>query len=389
MGLNNVADPMRGTGTGTEAALTWEWQSIADNVDGTDSSGLALREGYSEFIAASSITGSFSTFDYSRCYIIDASTLKRVNADGSTTTLYGPLAGAAYWGELNDIVYLSCGVDKLEIRADNTVRRWGVPVPGQPIVNATTGGLFDGVVQIALTYSDETQREGGASPAVAVTVGENGGVTISGIPQVAGYTAHLYMTEPDGSVFYHAGTIPASHTAVTLTSLPLGPELTTQFLDEVPPEVTYVAGFGSSLYAAEYIPEIDQTVVWFSEPLGYYLFNLNSNYFVVPGEVTQLHNAKAGLIVTTQNRVFFYGERLDQLAEYGAVPGQHADLGPDGKVYFWTKRGLCRAVPFENMTESRVYVAPGVHAGGGVIEKSGYRKYVAVLHQGGSPFNRR
>lgn len=390
MGLNNVADPMRGTGTGTDAALTWEWQSVADNVNGTDDGGLSLREGYALSAAGASITASFSTFDYARLYIIDAGSLKRVNTDGSTATLYGVLSGTAFWSELNDIVYLSCGADKLEIHADGSVLRWGVPTPTEPSATPTTGSLFAGVVQIALTYTDVTRREGGASPAVSVTVAAGGGVTVSNIPQLAGYTAHLYMTEPDGSVFYHIGAVPSSHTALTITSLPLGPELTTQFLDEVPPAATYLAALGANLYAAEYIPELDQTVVWFSEALGYHLFNLNSNYFVVSGEVTQMHGSPAGLVVATHNRVFFYSDdKLQQVAEYGAVPGRHADIGSDGRVYLWTKRGLCRTAPFENLTDTRISVAPGMYAGGGIVEKSGYRKYIAVLHQGGSPFNRR
>ena len=139
---------------------------------------------------------------------------------------------------------------------------------------------------------------------------------------------------------------------------------------------------------AEYIPEIDQTVVWFSAEFSYHLFNLNSDYIVVPGEVTQMHGAAVGLIITTQTRIFAYNDdKLTQLAEYGAVPGQHADVAADGKIYFWSKRGLCRALPFENVTESAVSVAPGVLAGGGIINSNGYVKYVAVLNQGGSAFN--
>lgn len=388
-GLNNVADPMRGTRPGTEDPLTWEWQSVADNVDGTDNDRLTRREGYQQFIPATGISGSYSTFDYSRCYIIDSGTLKQVNHDGTTRTLYGTLSGVPFWSEVNDVIYLSCEADKLQVHADGSIRRWGVPTPIQPTVDAVSGSLYAGTVQVAFTYTDEFGREGGASPSAAVTVGENGGVAISGIPATAGYRTNVYATESDGTVFYFAGSF-SGQTAYTLTHMPHGPELTTQFLDEVPENAKYVAALGANLYASEYVPELDQTVVWSSEALGYHLFNLNSNYFLIPGEVTQMYGAKTGLLVTTHNRTFVYNnDKLDQVAEYGAVPGQHADLGADEKIYFWTKRGLCRVMPFENLTETRVSVAPGVYAGGGIVERGGYKKYVAVIHQGGDAFNRR
>lgn len=388
-GLNTVADPMRGTAPGTKNHESWEWQSIADNVDCTDSEGIQLREGYTAFVTGSGVTGSYSTFDYSRLYIIESGTLKRVNHDGTTLTLQTALSGDAFWSEVNDVVYLSCGTSKLEIHADGRVSKWGVPTPAQPSVSAANGSLFAGVVQVALTYSDEYGREGGASNSVIAIVVENGGVTVSNIPQLTGYTVNLYCTEPGGAVFYRCAGL-TSQTSFTVTHPPTGSELTTQFLDEVPADAKYVALFGASLYAAEYIPEIDQTVIWISEGLGYHLFNLNSNYFIIPGEVTQMYGAEVELAITTQNRAFVYSEdKLRQVAEYGAVPGQHAELGADGKIYFWTKRGLCRVSPFENLTESRVSVAPGFYAGGGIIERGGVKKYVAIIHSGGTAFNMR
>jgi hypothetical protein len=386
LGLNNVADPMRGAAEGT-----WGWQSVADNVNGTDSGGMERREGIAPaaLVAGSSITGSYSTFDFSRLYIIDSGTLKRVYPDGTTTTLYGMLSGAAYWSEQNDVVYLSCGSAKIQIGQDNSVASWGVSVPDQPNISAATGSLFAGFAQAVLTYTDATGREGGACPAVGIQVTQ-GGFTLTNIPQIAGYTPQLYCTEPDGNVFMHVTSLPSPITAYTVATRTTGRELTTQFLDVPPEGGSYIAFAGAQALLAEYIPEIDQTVVWTSEEMGYHLFNLNSNYFVVPGEVTQMYGKDATAVITTQTRVFAYSDSsLKQIAEYGAVPGQHADMGSDDKIYFWTKRGLCRAVPFENLTESHFSAAPGVYAGGGVINQHGYSRYVAVLHRGGDAFNQR
>jgi len=244
LGLNNVADPMRGTAPGTREHQSWEWTSIANNVDCTDSHGIELRSGYLSALAGSGITASYSSIDYSKLYIIDAGALKRVNADMTTTTLYGTLTGTAYWAGQNDIVYLSCGTDKLRIKSDNTVSRWGVLVPAEPTVNAVSGSLAAGFYQVALTYTDAHGREGGACPAVGVQV-TDGGVTISNIPQLSGYTTNVYMTDMDGTVFYLAArtTLPA----LTLTHPPeAGVELTTQFMDEPPEDGSYIAFLGAN-----------------------------------------------------------------------------------------------------------------------------------------------
>lgn len=388
-GLNNVADPMRGTDPGTKTALTWEWLQEADNVDVTDSNGLARREGYSAFLAATSITGSYSTFDFTRLYLVDNGALKRVYPDGGVATLRTGLSGTPYWGEINDTVYLSCGSDKLQIERDNSVIGWGVPNPVQPALNAVSGSLPAGLYQAVLTYTDSSGREGGACAAVELSCAGGAGIEVSNVPQLEGYTPQLYMTEGDGTVFYHVVALPGV-TSYTVTTPPQGRELTTQFMDAPPPASERTVFFKGRAYLAEYIPAADQTVLWASQPLGFHLFNLNEDYLIVPGEVTQLCANLDTLVIATNYRIFLYdSEQLQQVAEYGAVAGQHADLGSDGKVYLWTNRGLCRAAPFENMIEDHVSVAPGLLAGGGIVERGGFRKYLAVINRGGSAHNAR
>ncbi len=41
-------------------------------------------------------------------------------------------------------------------------------------------------------------------------------------------------------------------------------------------------------YAAEFLAGANQTVIWFSEALGFHLWNLNSNFIIVPGRVHML-----------------------------------------------------------------------------------------------------
>lgn len=127
-------------------------------------------------------------------------------------------------------------------------------------------------------------------------------------------------------------------------------------------------------------------MVWFSEPLGYHLFNLDSNFFMVPGKVTMLAPHAAALVIGTDKHIHAYtGESLSQVADYGVVPGQHW-AQDDDRLIFWTTRGVC-TFPFSNLTERSVSVAPGVRVGGCLVRSGGQKRYLAVLQQGGDAFN--
>ncbi len=97
----------------------------------------------------------------------------------------------------------------------------------------------------------------------------------------------------------------------------------------------------------------------------------------------------AVLVIGTDAKVFAYdGTKLDQLADYGVVAGQHWDRDAE-RILFWSLRGLCAALPFQNLTEKQISVAPGARAGGCLVRTGGRKRYVSVLQQGGEPFNQR
>jgi hypothetical protein len=124
--------------------------------------------------------------------------------------------------------------------------------------------------------------------------------------------------------------------------------------------------------------------------MGYHLFNLSSGFFMVPGQVTQLAGADDVLLIVTHTRIcLFDGDVIKEVAEYGGPPGQHVDMDSQRRLVFWTNRGLCRAAPFENLTNSRISVAPGLSASGGIIHQHGYTKFVVALKSGGAAYNKR
>ena len=157
--------------------------------------------------------------------------------------------------------------------------------------------------------------------------------------------------------------------------------------DTLPLDTTVIQFWRGRMYAAQYFASENQTALWFSEPMGFHLFNLDSNFFMVPGRVTMLAPHDAALIVGTDERVYAYtGDKLATLAEYGVVPGM--SWAKDGsRMLFWTSRGLCAALPFSNLTEASISVAPGIRAGGCLIQSGGQKRYVVSIQQGKEAFN--
>lgn len=157
--------------------------------------------------------------------------------------------------------------------------------------------------------------------------------------------------------------------------------------DTLPAGTDVIQFWKGRMYAAQYMASDDQTVIWFSEPMGYHLWNLDSNFILVPGRVLMLAPHTEALIVGTEARIYAYtGDTLPQLAEYGVVPGQHW-VKDEERILFWATRGLCAALPFSNLTETNVSVAPGLRAGGCLVRSGGQKRFVTVVQQGGSPFN--
>jgi hypothetical protein len=110
---------------------------------------------------------------------------------------------------------------------------------------------------------------------------------------------------------------------------------------------------------------------------------------MVPGQVLMLAPHDDALIVGTDAKTYAYTEaKLDLLADYGVVAGQHWSRD-DERILFWSTRGVCAALPFLNLTEKQVSVAPGVRAGGAVLKTDGQRRYVVAIEQGGAAWNAR
>jgi hypothetical protein len=221
------------------------------------------------------------------------------------------------------------------------------------------------------------------------------GVTIAALTS----SAPFYWTEVNDNVYYNNGTdsgVIAPDNGVSLwRGAPISEgvgflgddgEVQDALYDTLPLGTSVVQFWKGRMYAAQYFASENQTVVWASEPLGFHMFALDNSFFIVPGQVHMLAPHDGALIVGTNSHIYAYSDKLDELADYGVLPGQHWD-SDDKRIIFWSVRGVCSALPFKNITENQISVAPGVRAGGCIVRSGGQKRYVAALQQGGVPFN--
>lgn len=375
-GLNNVTDPMR---------LGMSWLAQADNVNITDTGGISKRDGYT-LAQAGAFSSAYSTLDFQRTYLATDTAIQNFSGE----SIYALTSTAPmFWCEINFQVFFNNGTDSGVIMPDDTVLPWAWSVPGAPAVTAVTGKLPAGLYQVRCTYLLADGRETGAGEAAEITLTEGQALQISAIPFLPGNLTNVYIAPADSTVYQLAYTTTSSALVFNTNPDALGRDLLNIFLDPLPPSTDVIQAWRGRVYASEPMTPNDQSVVWVSEPLAFHLFNLNSGFFMVPGRVLMLAPHKDALIVGTANRIYAYtGEKLEQITDYGVVAGKPWDLDGE-RLLMWTVRGLCAAMPFQNLTESQVSVAPGVHVAGCVVRAGGQKRFVSVLQQGKEAFNAR
>ena len=379
LGLNNVGDPHR---------LGLRWLTQADNVDITNNNALQRAKGFARVANNTAVTGAYATQDFQRLYIADNGGLYLITAaDLSGPTLQTTLTSSrpVYFAEANNIVYYTNGIDYGSAPPGGW-RPWGIPNPRAPVFTLGNGSLDAGLYAVVCTFVDNKGLESGNSPPLEITVPANKALLIADIEQRTGYTTNIYVTMPNATIYYLiAENAPA---AVNWGGGTLGREL--PYWNTSPPRGSFPALFQGQLYCAEPFQAQDISIIWRSLPLHYHHFDYSKEGFVVTGEVLFMHSPddKTLIIGTDADVIAFDGDKQWSLSGYGVVPGWHASINA-GKLYFWTLRGLCRAMPFENLTESSVSVPPGLSAGGMVLEKDGMRRYVVALQKGGEAYNRR
>jgi hypothetical protein len=369
---------------------------VGDNVVISDTKKIVRREGYS-VLRSDNVKSVYAVGD--RLYVVAGTSLLRV-VDPTHDNTLGTVSGTNFlWDDINGDAYFLSDTDAGIARRD-TLLPWRLTIPtitsavaistGDGSVTAYRMGetYVDATFRICATYETADGRETAPSDVLALTAHPLTNLIQVTVPTAYART-HIYATSADGTALR----LVASTTGATATFNPavFGRDLTTFPSASLPTGVRHLAFMTGRCYAAQYLQSLDQSVVWFSKPLSYHLWDTSKDYLLVPGQLAMLLACNKGLLIGTTEAVYIYTDdgALETLVDYGCVPGVAGDTDAEGTAFFWTVRGVCKAMPFENLTERDIMMNPGMSAVAGMVYLNGLQQFVAVTQGTGEVFNSR
>ena len=225
----------------------------------------------------------------------------------------------------------SNGVTGGRIAEDLSVHPFRVDTPNPVTLAASSnGGLASGRYEVSVTAVDADGRESGASGPVQclLTAGQGVNVTLPAMP-AGGVRWRVYVTPPDGDVFYQCADLPANAGGYVIGAHTPGAKLETLWLHPLVP--CHALRYGHSrLFGLA-----GNVLVW-SEPYRVGLMHPD-NHIVLGSEATLLEpigdgTDGAGVWVADHKRTYFMAgadpEKWQQQARYphAAVPGTSTTL---------------------------------------------------------------
>lgn len=370
---------------------------VGDNVLISDTKKIVRRSGYTPFRSTGTVKSAYG--GTGSLYVMDNGSLIRVAGADDHVLTSGLAQRSCNWDQVNGDAYFVNGVDAGIARGD-TYLPWRLTTPtisavaaisAAPVANFNNLGetYTSATFRICATFETDDGRE--TAPCESYFLDAAPTTNLIRVQLSQGYArTNVYCTEPDGTVYR----LVASTTGTVITFNPQrgGREYTGLGLSSLPEGVTHVAFYKGICYAGQYLPDLRASVIWRSQPFAYHLFDLEADYLPVPGELgLMLWNSKGVLIGTDQTIHQYHPENdeLELLVSYGVVPGASGDQDAEGNAYFWSQRGICKAYPFENLTEKDVSMPPGSRAVVAMVYLNGMQQFIAVAQGGGSPFNMR
>lgn len=382
---------------------------VATNVEIDNAEHLMRRNGSTLFLAGN-FRGAYASDNQDFLFAVVDSNLVRVNDNATTTVLKSGLALTGppvgfYWSEdpAGHVAYNN-GVDSGLVRQGTD---WVPLVIDTPVLNSATlvssgsrqvlafniGARYtSNQFRVFATYVAQDGRESAPSAIIPITAPpESALVAIDVIPRYK-YT-NIYACPPGGKEYMLVGTFTSQTMTITVNQLNAKGGYIypyTVAVEAYPTDARCIKHCMGKLYAAEYVQQVGMSVVWESLPLQYHLFNKAEDFFTVTGEVVLMLCTPKGLLVGTDNQIYHWdGTNLTELTQYGVVPGSCGDVAPDGTAYFWTLRGIAKAMPYELLTEETFSGDPGVFNHARLFFARGNVKLLASTLSGNPVFNQR
>jgi hypothetical protein len=202
--------------------------------------------------------------------------------------------------------------------AGDSVKGWGVPIPagvGAPL--DVIGNLHPGDYQYSLTYKRLSDgAESGPAYAGAVVTLASGGLSLSGLPLLAGHKINVYLTSQFGGERFLAGSTTLAVFTFTGKNKDLALPCPTEFMQPPPAGAKLLAFWRGRVLAAV------GNALFASQSHGWGLFDLRRDFKQFSAPITMVHGTDGGVWVGTERElVFLAGDTWDKLARVVKAPG--------------------------------------------------------------------
>lgn len=187
---------------------------------------------------------------------------------------------------------------------------WGVPLPetvgtGQQVA----GGLFAGTYRWAIAYQRLSDLlVGGLEYSSPLDLGADAGLSLTGLPQLAGYRIKVYLTSHNGAVARLAGSTDTDSFTFSGANTDLVLEAETDHVYPAPVGTVHAQWRGRSLIG-------QGSALWASLYLRPEHFKLSDDFKVMRGNITMIQPVESGVFVgTDQELCFLRGDQWGTLA---------------------------------------------------------------------------
>lgn len=363
-GANNVDDPQR---------LPEGFAQGLVNFDVTASGGLTLRQGMQK-IYSGNPRGVLSLGH--KLLIADGSDLVEVNTLNQAVRVLRSISqsGRFVGCEHNARLYLCTETECLEYDG-TTVRPWGVPVALNSLLTTpANGGLIDAHYRLAITYSDDSGREGGTDAPLVMRAA--GGLTIDLPDPPSGHLINFYASSPNGDVLYlqHSSSQGGQYLLNRVRDDTRALSTINKYAPT--PSDRIVSHNGVIAMARGSLLELTM-------PMRAHLVDRVSGFFQYPSSIGEIVSAGALFVSADKSYALLMpetGEAIQRvIAEYPAIAGTGATL-PSGAGIWLTSRGyvLLNGESAEPVTEQHFVPAPAKSGASGVTDNAGAPRIITT-----------
>ena len=249
---------------------------------------------------------------------VDGGDLISMDADGENrVTLYPSLGVSRVWYcNLPDgRTAFSNGLIR-GITDGSTVTTFGVPIPSSlGALTPVAGDLFPGDYRYQLTYVRLADGlEGGPAYSEPVAV-PDGGIVLTGLPELAGHKINVYLTSHNGEHAFLAGSTTNGAFSFTGKNDKLILPCRTDFMYPAP------SGSIMAFYGARVLIAVGP-VLYASRPNGWELFDIRRDFKQFTSPITLIQPVDDGVYVgTTTELVFMAGSEFDKMTYRQVLAG--------------------------------------------------------------------